>query len=63
VKSTAVELLAIENPKIIDYLVKDELKKKDVTTLAFRKYCDYQKYQLFRALKNELTTNIKLTED
>ena len=29
----------------------------------FRKYCDYQKYELFHALQNELKLRQKLTED
>ena len=42
---------SIEQPKSLDLAVKEQLQNKDFTLLAFRKYCDYQKYSLYQELR------------
>lgn len=49
-----MELQSNQNTKSFDYEIKEGLKQKERTTLMFRKYCDYQKYQLFHKLKAAL---------
>ena len=35
------------NPKALDYELNEKLKKRDVLTLVFKKYCDTIKYRMF----------------
>ena len=48
---TIEELLNSQIPKTLDYEVKDELKQKEMTTLLFKKFCDYQKFRLYHGLR------------
>lgn len=47
VEGTILELQSSQSPKGLDYEIKEGLRQKEKTSLLFRKFCDYQKYQLF----------------
>eukprot|EP00347_Sterkiella_histriomuscorum_P012308 403369086 len=52
-----------EPPKSLDLEVKEDLKKKDMVLLAFRKYCDYQKHVVYQQIREELLKDLIESED
>lgn len=41
-----------EPPKAFDFKFNEQLKRKEIASLVFRKYCDYQKHILVKELLN-----------
>ncbi|CDW74379.1 UNKNOWN [Stylonychia lemnae] len=54
-EEAALELQNLdESPKAIEYDIKEQLKRKEVASLAFRVFCDFQKYRVQDVLVHSL---------